>query len=225
IPKTEFRSEDIAFKSGKYMEVIFTFEEQNGYPINFWFVNDDNYLLLQGGAQFLYFIDGSGERLSYAKRIVLLEEYNDYKLVMANYFVNASVTLKVNFELRTYEDEEEEHDILLYSLSVIILVLVVVIVISIFKIRRLKHAEAEALEAKASKDKRGKGKRAKDRAKEKKKEKPKPKEKPKKVKRERPKDKKPEEKAKKVEKEEIDFCGYCGKPVDTPFCKNCGREV
>ncbi|UCH88350.1 MAG: hypothetical protein JSV49_08795, partial [Thermoplasmata archaeon] len=101
----DYNSEDIAFKNGTEMEVIFSFEETDNNPIDFWFVNDDNYLLLSGGAQFLYFIDGSGQHLSYAKRIVTLQEHDDYKLVLSNNYVDDSVQLELTMELRTYVED------------------------------------------------------------------------------------------------------------------------
>lgn len=209
IPRNEFREIDFAFKDGKELEIIYTIQEKQGLPIDVWFVSEDNYLLLTSGAQFLYFIDGTDQEVSYTKKIVVLKEYDDYKLVMTNYRSNQTVEVDIEGEIRTYKDGSEEtfwdySTILLYTLIIIIIILAILLILLGFWVRTLKQAEIKQLLDKVP-EKKGKGKKRKGA-------------------------KKTKVSAKKTRKAKeasgvAEFCGYCGEPVDTPFCKSCGRKI
>ena len=97
--KNGIKSIDINYREGEKLEFVFNIQVKDNLPIDIWFVNEDNYLLLSNGAQFLFYIDGSGSQLSYAKRIVTLTEHDNYKLVMTNYYANQSIQLDISYEL------------------------------------------------------------------------------------------------------------------------------
>ena len=95
IPSNNYQAIDINFQEGKKLEVIFTLQVKQDLPIDIWFVNEDNYMLLSGGAQFLYFMDGTAQQISYTKKIVTLSAHENYKLVMTNYYNSGLLVLSI----------------------------------------------------------------------------------------------------------------------------------
>ena len=105
--------------------------------------------------------------------------------------------------------------ILRYSFIIVIIILVVVIIVLGFLIHKYKRGESKEFDNGSGKmGKKDKSKKGKDKVRVLAK-----KEKSKKAKSEA--FKKPTE----VQDPPADFCGYCGKPVDTSFCKHCGHKV
>jgi hypothetical protein len=228
IPRNDFKSMDLNFKEGKELEFVFTIEVKDNFPIDIWFVNEDNYLLLSGGAQFLFFIDGTDQKVSYAKKIVTLKEHDTYKLVLTNYYNNQSVQVDIKYEMRTYSGSSDENVnlyIILYTLLIVVVVLgsfLIMVVIRNSRPGRSRSKKIDGINSRHSKKKGSNNKNHKRRArtsakkpKSKKIEKPKPK---------IEKNTKAEPK-KSVVPEAGSFCGYCGAPSDTPFCKNCGKKI
>ena len=223
ILRNDHQAMDFNFQEGKELEIIYTVQVKDELPIDIWFINEDNYLLLSGGAQFLYFMDGTSQQVSYTKNVVTLTKHNNYKLVMTNYYSNQTVEVNVVGEIRAFEDGSEHSSsdfssFLMYISIIIFIILIVVIIVLGFTIHRYKRAEGKELDKllgkKAKKDKskknknkvRGSAKNVKD----------------KKGKKAKPEDvKKPTN----AQGTHTDFCGYCGKPVNTPFCKHCGRKI
>ena len=76
IVQNEMEYIDIEFHKENELEFVYELHTKNNLPLDVWFVNDDNFLLLSAGSQFLYYTDGSGRQLSYARKIVTLDEYN-----------------------------------------------------------------------------------------------------------------------------------------------------
>ena len=220
ILRNDHQAMDFNFQEGKELEIIYTVQVKDELPIDIWFINEDNYLLLSGGAQFLYFMDGTSQQVSYTKNVVTLTKHDNYKLVMTNYYSNQTVEVNVVGEIRAFEDGSEHSSsdfssFLMYISIIIFIILVVVIIvlgISIYKYKRAEGKETDKISGKkAKKDKlkkdkgkvRGsaknvKGKKAKYEA---------------------------IKKATNAQGTPADFCGYCGKPVDTPFCKHCGHKM
>ena len=165
---------------------------------------------------FKNFTDGTSQQVSYAKKVVTLTKHDNYKLVLTNYYNNQTVDVSITGEIRTFEDRSKGTTLgFSYILIIIIIILVVVIIVLGFTIHKYKRAEGKELDKvlgkKAKKDKPKKGK-DKDKRSAKK-------EKSKKAKSEAAR------KPTKAQGTPSDFCGYCGKPVDSPFCKHCGRKV
>jgi hypothetical protein len=221
IPRNELGDIDVIFREGKILEVIYVIQEKQGLPVDVWFVNDDNYLLLTSGAQFLFFIDGTGKQVSYTKKIVTLTEHDDYKLVVTNYYSNQTVEVDIVGELREYIEPKDEDDskveaIYVFVLIIIIVILVALLIVLIFHNRSISSAsliESKKDSRKKTKDKKGKQEKSK------------------------PSSKKGKDKISKGAKVEVsdkkakktpkatEFCGNCGAAVDSPFCKNCGEKV
>jgi len=221
IPKNDFKSIDINFNEGEKVEVVFTLQVKDNLPIDVWFVNEDNYLLLTRNAQFLFYIDGSGQQLAYAKRIVALDEHDAYKLVLTNYYANQTVEVDLVYELRTFTDDDEETNVLMYMMIIIIVVLAAIIGVLFLRMNKLKKVTLKESK-KPSKRNSKKGKSGDAGSK--------PVKKASQEKRKVDRSgKTPSEKPKKVtnkneDSEKQNFCGYCGKAVDTPFCKSCGKK-
>lgn len=247
IPANAYESVDLPFDSGELQEVIFNFNVKDNLPIDFWFVNKDNYLLLTGGAQFLFFVDASGQQISYAKRIVTLTEHNNYKLVLTNYYANKSVEVDLTYELRSYENPIEKRslfDLPLfdYTLIIAVIVLAIVFVISFMKLRNARTFDHESGTERGPHGKRrgdksrwgrNKKKQGNSNKNNRKKSNPKNNQKASKV---NNKNQSKETKKTKVKKSEKistkdsktgsqNFCGFCGTVVNTPFCKGCGEKV
>jgi len=210
---------DLNLQEGEKIEVVFTLQVKEGLPVDVWFVNEDHYLLLKSGAQFLYFVDGSAQEVTYTRKIVTLTEYDFYKLVITNYYNNQTVEVNIVYEIRTYytergETSSEDLSIFFYLLFMTIIILVVLVTILFVKIRRLEQIEHKVTKKAPSK-------------------------KPNVLKRKQVEPKATVEKssmkaeaviskqeAPKISEQTIpSFCGHCGKPVTTLYCTYCGRKV
>jgi len=222
------QSIDFNLQEGEEFEIIFTLQVKETLPIDVWFVNEDHYLLLVNGAQFLFFIDGSEQEVTYTKKIVTLTEHDLYKLVMTNYYNNQTVEVNVIYEIRAYYAYSGETSYL-YPLLFAIVILVVLVIVLFIKYRGLKQAEPKVSKKTSSKKgKTHKAKKAESKINEK--------ALSKKAKTRKPKKEEPKAVEIAPSKEAVEprvfektpsprFCGHCGKPVDTPYCKHCGRKV
>jgi hypothetical protein len=223
IPFNSYKSIDINFEEGKELEVIFNLQVKNNLPIDLWFVNDDNFLLLSSGSQFLYFIDGSDRQQSYARRIVTLNEYDNYKMVMTNYYANQSVEVDISLELRTYSKSSEKSEFS-WTLAYIIIVSIITSIFIIFlALKRLRGRrvigkntikESPKINKKMVKNHKNRNSLKRNNSK--------------KTKSEKKNNTKSNQKNPGSSKKSIEaanFCGYCGKKVDTPYCKNCGEKL
>lgn len=294
IAPNAFQSIDFNLQEGEEFEVIFTLQVKEELPIDIWFVNQDHYILLTSGSQFLFFIDGSEQEITYTRKIVTLTEHDLYKLVLTNYYSNQTVQVGVICEIRTFladsdadslpdsweldyfgnlnqtENGDPDNDGFTnfqewetgtnptvsdkegkstefpwwLILVVIIIILLVILVLLLFKTRSYKQTISKVTKkAPSKKIKKHKGKKAKSKISKK--------AAPKKAETRRPKHIKPkvidEEPTEEAEPEVSDeepskapvvpvpkktepevsagFCGFCGTPVTTPFCTNCGRKV
>ncbi len=250
IPKNTYKSVDVSFITGNSLEVVYTLQVKDNLPVDAWFVNNDNYLLLSGDAQFLFFMDGTGQQVSYMKRIVTLTKYDNYKLVITNYYANQTVEVNIFGEVRTYfdvppeepptedddvkEDSTEYPPVMYYSLAAVIAIIIILLIIVIILYNKLNeaiHGIEKVQEKQPSRKPKNKPKARKDKAKAKAKPKPKPeapkraptkKAKPTKEKEKAPPAKKPEDGK---ESNSVMFCGHCGAPTETPFCKKCGKKA
>jgi len=171
IPRNDFRAIDFKFQDGKELEVIYTIQESQGQPIDLWFVNEDNYLLLTNGAQFLYLVDGTSKQVSYTKKLVVLTEHDNYKLVMTNYYSNQTVEVDIMGEIRTFKDSSEENSlnfssILFYALIIIIIILTILLIVLGLKLRKSKQTGIIANENRSTKKAKA-GKTKKDKSKDK----------------------------------------------------------
>jgi len=219
---------DFEFQNGKELEIIYTIQVKQNLPIDIWFVNKDNYLLLTNGAQFLYYIDGTERETSYAKKIVTLTENDNYKLVMTNYYNNQTVDVDVTGEIRDYQIKSKDtsleySSILLYSLIIIIIIFTIILVYISLKIRKYKQINANEVDinpSKKSKTWRPKKDKIKNKSKISGK-----KNINKKIKETKTKISTKKNKKIKTSSNFNSYCGFCGEPVDTPFCKHCGHEV
>jgi hypothetical protein len=238
IPPNKMVVLDIDFQKGNEIEVVFSVKERNNLPVDIWFVNEDNYLLLSGGAQFLFYIDGSQQQVSYTRKIVTLTEYDLYKLVITNYYNNQSVDVDLTYEIRTPSIESTETSSLSskdskdtfsfdsvmfrYILLTVIIILAVLVIVLGFKARSNKNFQVKVFnktqKIHSSKPNKNKGKSPKKEISEKEKTNKKKKIQEKSSKREEP------EMVKDISKLNS-FCGHCGELVNTPFCRNCGYKV
>jgi len=231
IPRNDLKAIDFNFQDGKILEIIYTIQVKKELPIDIWFVNEDNYLLFTGSAQFLYFMDGTSQQVSYAKKVITLTNHNNYKLVMTNYYNNQTVEVDVIGEIRTFKDSSEENSlnfssILFYALIIIIIILVVLLILLVLKLRKSKQTDLIAND-KLSTKKAKAGKSKKDKSKERDKDSIK-KARSKKSKQTKGKDinKLTSNQSKtKIKSDFTNFCGYCGEHIKTPYCKNCGRKM
>lgn len=223
---------DIDFQKGNEIEVVFIVKEKSNHPIDIWFVNEDNYLLLSGGAQFLFYMDGSQQQVSYVRKIVTLTEHDLYKLVITNYYNNRSVEVDVGYELRTFALKTNEtkpddnsnlnSDIFIYILTMIIVILVILVIILSLKFqsyKKIHQQDINEIQKYWSKKQREDKDKTKNRKSSKKPDSDKPKKAKKRITR-----RKIDKKVKTTTKH-VSFCGYCGESVDTPYCKHCGRKV
>jgi acylphosphatase len=205
---------NFSFQKGEIIEVIYLLQVKPELPVNAWLVNGDNYLLLTGGAQFLFFIDGSVDQVTYAKRIAALTKHDEYKLTVMNYN-NRTVEVNITGEVREFRESSNEvqdspkevedssdnpNPFLIYILILIIIILIIIICfgIGIYKLKGIDNKQKNmnlGMKSKKQKDK--------------------------KIKKAKPESKKKTKKTRSVSSE---FCGYCGKSVDTPYCKFCGEK-
>jgi hypothetical protein len=242
IPSNEFYILELGFSEGDELELIFTLEVEQSLPIDVWFVNYANYVRLVDGNEFLYFIDGSGQEITQAQKVVSVTQHGPYNLVLANYN-NVTVDVHLTYDINVYPEEETvplwKEPYVMLPLGLIIGIVVGVLAFRISH-RSGKGAPKTTAKAPKKKAKTRKVKKAKPiAAMEKPKKKvnvPKAKKKVVEDTEEAPKEKGEElgaeEKEPKVAKatpaEKIsspNFCGHCGKPVETPFCPFCGKEV
>jgi hypothetical protein len=221
ISASTIKTIDLNLVEGDNFEVVYTLQVKENLPIDVWLVNEDNYLLLISDVNFLYFIDGSDQEVTYTKKIVTFKEEGLYKLVMANLYNNQTITVNAVYEIRTFNSgseitTSEDLSFLIYPLIIVVVVLAILSAILFIKNRKLKHI---APKTSSKPDPKKKTKKRKP-----KKVKPKITENPiSKAKSKEPelKEKEPKE----TEKTPSVFCGNCGKPVTTLFCKNCGKKV
>ncbi|ODS41245.1 MAG: hypothetical protein A7315_06750 [Candidatus Altiarchaeales archaeon WOR_SM1_79] len=227
VPSNGLRAIDLNLQEGEKIEIVFTMQVKEGLPIDVWFLNEDHYLLLVSGAQFLFFIDGSAQEVAYTRKIVTLTEHDLYKLVITNYYNNQTIEVNIIYEIRTYYAEtgktsSENLSIFIYLLFLTVIILVVLVIALFFKTRSYKQAKSK-VPKNVSREKIKKQKLKKDNT-----------HKIKQTKQKVTDEELPKKSEvlvpKKVEPEVSDkvtpsFCGYCGKPLSTPFCKNCGRKV
>ena len=212
---------DFNFDEGKSLEIIYIIQVTNEKPISIWFVNEDNFLLSKSGSQFLHFMDGSGQDISYAKRAVTLTKHDNYKLVLINYN-NETAEANIVGEIRKLIDSSDDDStefisILIYIFIVTIIILVCLLTLFGFKIRKYRNSKNNDPGKKiGKKEKKKKGN--KNKKKNNKKSKTKPESKKEQITR--------INKTKKENKSKAptNFCGYCGEAVETPFCKNCGKK-
>lgn len=235
---------DLLFTQGDELELIFEMEVKEDLPVDIWFVDYANYVRLVDGNEFLYFIDGSGQELKMAAKVVTVTQYGTYELVFANYN-NVTVEVNLKYDINVYPEEEEttpdgsdkEEETPLWQEFYVMLPLGLVVGIIVGLL-------ASRMTQRSAKGKPGAAPKKKGKAKKKA---PAKKTKSKKVKKKKPvaakkaaeEEAEPEEEleteeeapTKEVEepptatKPSHKFCGHCGKPVETPFCPICGKEV
>ncbi|UCE73204.1 MAG: hypothetical protein JSV56_09215 [Methanomassiliicoccales archaeon] len=230
---------DMNLQDGEEFEVVYTLQVKENLPIDIWFVSEDNYLLLVNDAQFLYYFDGTEKQVTYTTKFVSVTKTDLYKLVMTNYYNNQTVEINIKYEIRTYitesaETPSEDSSNFLYSLLFVVVILAVIIIFLLFKNLSYKEALSKGSHKKSSKRKAKSKKAKKTKPKGTPKETLKKKAKPQKAKKAKSviTDKASSKKRKIIENEEEfpdklspSFCGYCGEPVRTPYCKKCGRKV
>jgi hypothetical protein len=225
---------------GEEFEIIYSVQVNISLPIDIWLVTEDNYLLFVSNAQFLYYIDGSEREVIYTKKIVTIEEHGVYVLVMA-YYNNQTVEVNIIGELRTYlveisETSSWQPSDFFYPLLLAVTILVILLIVFYSKARKYKRTMIKGSHKVSSKKKakRHKEKKIKDQVAN---AEPTMRTKKHKVKKVKPKVSEEESyimsevpEPKQTEPEVSDkaipgYCGYCGEPVDTPYCKSCGRKV
>jgi len=210
---------DMDIQEGEKIEVIFTLVVKEELPVDVWFVNDDHYTLLSNGAQFLYFIDGSEQEVTYTRKIVTITEHDLYKLVITNYYNNQTVEVNVIYEIRTFYTESDDTSSenissLVLPLSILVIVLVILLLILLVKARGYKKTlERASRKAPTKKQKLRISKKHTSKGKQK------------------ASSKKPEAHGSNETEPEITekvspgFCGHCGTSITTPYCTNCGRKI
>jgi hypothetical protein len=148
IQASSLKTIDFELNEGTKFEVIFSIQIQENLPIDIWFVNEDNYMLLTSDVNFLYFIDGSDSEVTYTKKILELAEEDLYKLVMANYN-NQTVNANIIYEVRTFSAESsttssEDLPVFTYILFVTIIILGVFLFVLYVKGRNYKQSALRA---------------------------------------------------------------------------------
>lgn len=228
IPASSLQTVDLKFKKGEELEFIYALRVKQDLPIDIWFVNDENYNLFVGGGEFKFYIDGSQQQVIFTKNIVSVTEYDDYRLILANYN-NQTIEVSVAYEIRIYKGDLSESSSensfmsnLEYPLIITVIILAVIVTLLFFKTHKSKRdlelKNSEKISARKSKRREVKKEKAKSI--------PKPKKSPPKREASPSKNRKSRQKSKsKTTLDSTTFCGYCGKTVDTPYCKNCGHEI
>ena len=227
IPASSLKTIDLEFIEGEELEFIYGLQVKEGLPIDVWFVNDENYNKFVGGGEFSFFIDGSEQNVIADTKIVGVKEYNSYKLILANYN-NQTIEVDIIFETRIYKtgssDDSSEDSFLsdlAFPLLITVIILAALLIFLFVKTRRLRQAEPEVTNKAASRKSKSHKTSKKSRP-------PKREFKPSRNGKSKQKSKSkitPQKSKSKIAPDSITFCGNCGKPVDTPFCKNCGHEA
>lgn len=224
IPADDFQTLELLFRKGDELEFIFSLDVKQDLPIDIWFVNYANYVRMVDGHEFLFYIDGSGQDIKQAQKVVTVTQHDSYWLVLANYN-NQSVNVYLTYDINIYPKEETP----LWKEPFVILVLglLIGILVGFFVSRMIKRSKSGAPKAVAKtplkKTNAMNLKKAKTEA-------PKITKTPKPEK-EEPKAIRKETSKKTAEPTIVDkapipsFCGNCGKPVQTRFCPYCGMEV
>jgi hypothetical protein len=158
IPVGNFASLNLDLREPKEYEIIFTVQVKEGLPIDIWFVNEDNYMLLTSDVYFLYYVDGTSQEVSYTRNIVTIDEPDIYYLVLTNYYNNQSVDVNLIYETRTYleqtgETTSEDNVPFLISLIIVIAILIILLIVLLIKNRQYKKAAAKASKKLPSKKK------------------------------------------------------------------------
>ena len=198
-------------------------------------------------AQQYFFIDGSVKQVSYAREIVSLNNHNEYKLILTNYYANKTVEVDIVYEIRIYNSISEQSsskgakensslfdysNIFSYTFILIIIILVVLFILFYVKSRRPIENLFSAPANPSSKKTKNRNKEKSTISKEVNR----------KINNKKSSKRSTTGKAKdtgstipdkislKKSKPKDDpvspgYCGFCGKPVGTPFCKYCGHEV
>ena len=205
---------DFSFQEGKKLEIIYNIQVTDGLPIDIWFVNEDNYLLLSGGNQFLYFIDGTDQEISYAKKIITLTKHDNYKLILTNYYSNQTIGVNITGEIRTLLDNTVENhpnsfQIVFYSLILITIVFIILTIVLSLKLHRSN--QKNNINIKKKSDKKNKSKKSNKNKK--------------KNKKTQNLNSNHNKKINKTNSNPSSYCGFCGESVDTPFCKKCGEKI
>ena len=218
ISPSVIRAIDFDLQDGESFEVIFTLEVMESLPIDVWFVNNDNYLLLTSDVQFLYFIDGSQKDVIFTNNIVTFMKNDLYKLTLINYN-NQTVNVNVVYEIRTFINEPdgptpEDKTPLIFPLLIVIIILIIIILCLIILVRKNKQKFEKMVKKDTSK-------KEKNRKKKKRKAKAKKNTLSKEVENSYLKEIQPKD----LTGQSSIFCGYCGNSATTPFCKNCGRKI
>jgi hypothetical protein len=238
IPSNEFYILELGFSEGDELELIFTLEVEQSLSIDVWFVNYANYVRLVDGNEFLYFIDGSGQEITQAQKVVSVTQHGPYVLVLANYN-NVTVDVHLTYDINVYPEEETvplwKEPYVMLPLGLIIGIVVGVLAFRISH-RSGKGTPKTAAKAPSKKADIKKSQKAKPKAAEK----TIAKKKAEKVKKKEPvlAKKTAAEEIEEVESGEVEektkaaekapstrFCGHCGKPVETRFCPFCGKEA
>ena len=246
IPANGYEQIEYKFQSGDEFELIFTLQVKDNLPIDVWLVNEENFLRLAQGTEFYYYLDGTEQNISFTRNMVTLTDYDSYKLVMTNYRVPQSVDVDIVYETRIYgsvtratSNRASNNDpslfgdlrIITYALFIAVIVLVILLILIFNKTNRTKEdKEKISINASSKKSKKNKKNKSKGSKESKaivsnKKTSPKKSEKNKSNKIKPAISDKTTLKKSKTISEKSSFCGYCGEPVNTPFCKGCGNEI
>jgi ATP-dependent Zn protease len=97
-------------------------------------------------------MDGSQQQVSFARKIVLLTEHDNYKLVITNYYSNQSVQVDLVSELRTLKNESKtesnnssffDSSLFIYILIIIIIIFTLLILILGYEVHENKKVQRE----------------------------------------------------------------------------------
>jgi hypothetical protein len=166
---------------------------------------------LVDGNEFLFFIDGSQKDVTKATKIVTVTQHDAYALVFANYN-NVSVDVNLKYDVNIYPEESGEfwkEPYVMFPLGLIIGILVTFIVF------RVRGGPKKGKKKPSKSKKKTPSKKVKKRVSKSAIETPS----------EKVTEKEPEQAPATEEKASSQFCGNCGKSVETPFCPYCGKEV
>lgn len=97
---------ELPFTQGDELELIYDMKVKEDLPVDIWFVDYANYVRLVDGHDFLFFIDGSGQELNKAQKVVTITLKGTYELVFANYN-NVTVEVNLKYDINIYPEDEE----------------------------------------------------------------------------------------------------------------------